>query len=203
MAIYLVRHGETEPNRRGLALGRRDVPLAEHGVWQAGRLAVALSGERLAAVYSSPLQRCLDTARAVASCHGLEVRVEERLIEMDIGDLEGLTFAEISSRFPGLLERWAGGPGPSVVMPGGERLLDVQERAWALVEELRERHREEQVVAVTHNFVILSLLARVLGIDLSQFRRLRHSLAAISMVQFDARGLTVERLNDTCHLVEG
>ena len=200
MRLYLVRHGETESNRLGLALGRDDVPLNERGLRQAGQVAGALAGESLAAVYSSPLQRTLNTARAIAEGHGLEVRVEERLIEMEIGEVEGLPFAEVRSRYPDFLEMWASPEGPTRPMPGGERLLDVQERAWSAVNDLAGRHGDGAVAAVTHNFVILSLLARVLGIELAQFRRLRHSVGAIAELEFSPKRVMVVRLNDTCHL---
>jgi len=201
--LFLVRHGETESNRLGLALGRSDVPLNERGVLQSERLGEALSGEPLAAVYASPLRRTLETARAVAGPHGLEVTVEERLIEMEIGELDGLTFAEVRTRYPGLLEEWVSGPGPNMPMPGGERLVDVQERAWSTVTELAARHAEEAVAAVTHNFVILSLLTKVLGMELSQFRRLQHAVAAVSVVDFTPGRTLVVRMNDTCHLEGG
>ena len=200
MRLFLVRHGETESNRLGLALGRDDVPLNERGLWQAERLGRALAPEPLAAVYSSPLRRTLDTARAVASPHGVDVQTEERLVEMDIGEADGLTFEEVRSRFPGLLEAWVSDKGPTQAMPGGERLLDVQERAWSAIADLAARHNEETVAAVTHNFVILTLLVRVLGLDLVQFRRLRHSVGAVSVLDTRPKRFTLVRLNDTCHL---
>ncbi len=200
MRLFLVRHGETESNRLGLVLGRDDVPLNERGLWQAERVARALAREPLAAVYASPLRRALDTARAVAAPHGLAVQIEQGLIEMDIGEADGLTLAEVGSRYPGLLEAWASEEGPDQPMPGGERLVDVQERAWAAVQDLAARHADETVAAVAHNFVILILLVRVLGIRLAQFRRLRHSLAAVSVIDFLPARVLLVRLNDTCHL---
>ncbi|KKK76315.1 hypothetical protein LCGC14_2864920 [marine sediment metagenome] len=202
MRLYLVRHGETESNRRGLALGQDDVPLNEHGLWQAERVGRALASEPLVAVYSSPLRRALDTAGAVAGHHGREVQVEGRLIEMDVGELDGLTFDEVRKRYPDLLEKWVGEPGPTQTLPGGERLVDVQERAWALVNELAARHGDEAIAAVSHNFVILSLLTRALGIELAQFRRLRHSVGAVSVLDFSPKRVKLVRLNDTCHLEE-
>jgi alpha-ribazole phosphatase/probable phosphoglycerate mutase len=203
MRLYLIRHGETESNRLGLALGQQDVPLNEQGIRQVERLCRALEDEPLTAIYSSPLGRTLETARAVAEPHGLDVQIDERLIEMDIGEIDGLTFAEVRERYPGLLEAWVSDEGPARPMPGGERLMDVQERVWLAANELAARHGEEAVAAVTHNFVILTLLARVLGIGLTQFRRLRHSTGAISVLDFWPRRVVVARLNDTCHLDDG
>ncbi len=200
MRLFLVRHGETESNRRGLALGRDDVPLNERGLWQVERLGRALAREPLAAVYSSPLRRTLDTARTVAAPHGLDVQADERLVEMDIGEADGLTFAEVRARFPGLMEAWVSDKGPTQAMPGGERLLDVQARAWSAVDELVTRHKDETVAVVTHNFVILTLLVRVLGLELVDFRRLRHTVGAVSVLDMGPKRFTLVRLNDTCHL---
>lgn len=200
MRLILVRHGETESNRMGLALGRADVPLNERGRWQAQRLAAALAGEPLVAVYSSPLARALETARPIAALHGLEVQIDDGLIEMDIGDAEGLTFAQLRQRYPGLLEAWAGPQGPYRPMPSGERLIDVQHRAWQSVERIAQRHVGATACAVTHNFVILTILATVMKIDLANFRRLRHAVAAISELDVTPPRSRILRLNDTCHL---
>jgi 2,3-bisphosphoglycerate-dependent phosphoglycerate mutase len=200
MRLVLVRHGETESNRTALALGRADVPLNETGLRQAGQLAAALAGEPIAAVYSSPLGRALTTAGPIAEHHALQVREEPGLIEMEIGELEGLPFAVVREKYPGFIEHWMSDAGPQERMPGGERLVDVAERAWQTVESLRERHADETVAAVTHNFVLLSLLARALGMRLSEFRKLRHTVGAISIVELGAGRVVVERLNDTCHL---
>jgi len=198
--LFLVRHGETEFNRQGLALGRSDVPLTEHGRWQAERLGTALAGELIAAVYSSPLQRALDTARPIAERHGLSVQVDEGLLEMDIGETEGLAFAEVRARYPDLLRVWTSADGPTYAMPGGERLVDVEARGWGFVDALTARHPQESVVAVSHNFVILCILSRVMGLALSDFRRLRHAVAAVSVVDFRPDRMRAVRLNDLCHL---
>jgi broad specificity phosphatase PhoE len=198
--LFLVRHGETEPNRRGLALGRADVPLNDTGRSQAKRLAFALSRKPLVAVYSSPLSRTVETARSIASAHGLAVQIEPGLIEMDIGELDGLTFSEVRARYPGLLEAWVGSEGPAHSMPGGESLVDVQERAVAAVRSLAGHDTGESVCLVTHNFVLLSLLAEILGIDLSGFRRLRHAVAGITTVEVNGETRRLLRYNDTCHL---
>ena len=200
MRLFLVRHGETEHNRRGIALGRADVPLNDTGRAQAESLARHLAGEPLAAVYSSPLQRAFDTAFAIAEPHGIEVTVEYDLIEMDVGEVDGLTFVAVREQYPGFIERWMSESGPEHPMPGGERLLDVADRAWLAISRLAELHHGQSVVAVSHNFVILTLLARALGMDLANFRRLRHGVAAVSILEVRPDGARVVSINDTCHL---
>jgi probable phosphoglycerate mutase len=200
MRLILVRHGETDSNRAGLALGRADVELNEHGRWQAQRLAISLKDEPIAAIYSSPLKRALATAEPIASSHGLAVQVDEGLIEMDIGETEGLTFRQVGERYPQFLRLWLGGQAAYESMPGGERLLDVQERAWQAIERIRQRQEQGTVAVVTHNFVILTLLCRVLGLELADFRRLRHSVAAKSVLEMGRDRVIVISFNDTCHL---
>jgi broad specificity phosphatase PhoE len=201
--LFLVRHGETESNRVGLALGRADVPLNERGLWQAKMLANALVGEPFTAVYTSPLRRARQTAEAIAERHGLTPVVEPGLIEMDIGELDGLTFAEIRERHPGLLEKWASPEGQATAIFGSESLADVRDRAWRRLESLARRHADETVCAVTHNFVILSVLTRALGMELPHFRRLRHAVAAVSVLEFRGDRVRVLRMNDSCHLEAG
>jgi len=200
MLLILVRHGETESNRERLALGREDVPLNERGRRQAAALTASLAGVPATAIYASPLRRAVETARPLAEALGLEVQVDEDLIEMAVGDLEGLSPQELSDRHGDFLREWFSTQAGNLRMPGGESLQDVQDRAWAAIERLRERHPEETVVVVTHNFTIHAILCRALGLPLSSFRRLRHDLAAKAVLELRDDRVIVISLNDTCHL---
>jgi broad specificity phosphatase PhoE len=203
MRLILVRHGETDTNKARLALGRADVELNEHGRWQAGRLAASLKHEPIAAIYSSPLKRALATAEPIASLHDLEVQVDDGLVEMDIGEMEGLTFQQVRDRYPHFLQAWLGDQAAREAMPGGECLLDVQERAWQAIERIRQRQEQGTVAAVTHNFVILTLFCRVLGLEVADFRRLRHGVAAKSVLEVERDRIIVVGFNDACHLEAG
>jgi probable phosphoglycerate mutase len=198
----LVRHGETDANRDGLALGRLDVPLNETGLGQAKSLGLALAAEPVAAIYASPLGRAMQTAEAIAAHHTVGVTVEPGLIEMDVGEIDGIPFPEVRAKYPEFLGRWMSEGGPQHPMPGGESLAEVARRAWATLDRLARRHQGETVVAVSHNFVILTLLARVMDVELHNFRRLRHALAAVSELDMRPGHARVIRLNDTCHLAE-
>lgn len=200
MLLILVRHGETESNRERLALGREDVPLNERGRRQAAALTASLAGVPATAIYASPLRRAVETARPLAEVLGLEVQVDDDLIEMAVGDLEGLSPQELSERHGDFLREWFSTQAGNLRMPGGESLQDVQDRAWAAIERLRERHPEETVVVVTHNFTIHAILCRALGLPLASFRRLRHDLAAKAVLELRDDRAVVISLNDTCHL---
>lgn len=200
MRLIIVRHGQTNHNRDAIALGRDDVPLNDTGLRQAEALAQRLSSETIAAVYASPLQRAARTADAIAARHGIPVTIEDGLIEMEVGELDGLTYPAIRERFPGVIERWLGETGPEQPFPGGESLVQVADRAWIAVQRMAAAHPQDTVVAVTHNFVILCLLTCALGLNLAHFRRLKHDVAAISVVDFVGERTTVLSTNDTCHL---
>jgi probable phosphoglycerate mutase len=106
----------------------------------------------------------------------------------------------VGERYPHFLQAWLGGQAAYEAMPGGERLLDVQERAWQAIERMYQRQDQGTVAAVTHNFVILTLLCRVLGLELADFRRLRHSTSAKSVLEMGRDRIIVVSFNDTCHL---
>ncbi len=198
--LLLLRHGETAHNAGQIALGREDVPLNERGLRQAQHLGEELAREPIAAIYSSPLQRATATAAPLADALGLTVDVEDGLIEMDVGEVENQTFAELGERFPEFLKEWRSDRVADLCMPGGESLRQVQGRAWAALETIRDRHPNDTIAAVSHNFVILTVLCQVMGIDLSAFRRVRHDLAAVSEIRLEADRATLVRMNDRCHL---
>jgi broad specificity phosphatase PhoE len=201
MRLVLVRHGETEHNRGQITLGRADVPLNERGRMQAEALGASFPVAP-DAIYASPLVRASETAGRIAAATGVPVTIEDALIEMDVGEMEHLTPAELRERYPDFLALWRLSPEVADArMPGGETLAEVQERAWSAVERMRLAHGDGTVVAVTHNFVILTLLCRGLGLPLSNFRRLRQALAAKSVLDVRADFATLLQLNDDAHLV--
>lgn len=200
MRLLLIRHGETDHNAGQLALGQFDVPLNERGRRQAQALAEALGSDDIAAVYSSPLQRAVATATPLADALGLEVQIEPGLIEMDVGETDGVPFSDLRERYPDFLRDWMSDRVADVRMPGGECLREVQERSWSTIEAVRGRWPEETVAMVSHNFVILTALCSVLELPLAGFRRLRHELAAVSIASLNADRRTLLVLNDTAHL---
>jgi len=202
MRLILARHGETAGNRERLALGRLDVPLNDTGCLQARALAASLQRAPLAAVYSSPLRRALETAEAIAAPHSLEVCIEEGLAEMDIGEMDGHSIEEMQKLHGDFLRRWFTSEAATLRMPGGECLEDVRQRCCESLARILERHPEDTVCAVSHNFTIHVLLCHALGLPLSEFRRLRHDLAAVSVLDYRGEHVALVRLNDTCHLDE-
>lgn len=200
MRLILVRHGETEHNRGKLTLGRADIPLNERGRAQAQAVAASFTRPP-AAIYASPLSRAFDTASAIGAATGVAVVVEPDLVEMDVGEMEHLTRVELRARYPDFLRTWLSGDAADGRMPGGETLREVQDRAWRALERMRDAHVDGEVVAVTHNFVILTAVCRALNLPLSEFRRIRHGLASRTVIDIRDSGATLIQLNDHAHLL--
>lgn len=203
MKLILIRHAETTHNAGGFVQGRADIPLSDLGRRQAAALASSFVGQAIGAIYASPLSRARETADAVGKALGIPVAVEDDLQEMDIGEMEGLSSVEMRERFSAFLHTWAGPEGPTTPMPGGERLIDVQARAWRVIERLRRDHEGETVAVVSHNFVILSLTCQAIGLPLTSFRRLRHGVTGRTTIDFRADRTIILSQNVTCHLDAG
>ncbi|MCY3918404.1 MAG: histidine phosphatase family protein [Chloroflexi bacterium] len=206
--VILIRHGESEANRDGRSLGRADSPLTERGRRQVAALGRALAREPIGRVLSSPLRRAADAAAAVAAPHSLEVETCDGLIEMEVGEMEGLPWAEARARFAAFLDRWMTDESATLPMPGGESLADVQRRAWPVIAPFFAASRPdapsgapaETTVVVSHNFVIKTLLCAALHLDLACWRRFEADLTGRTVLE-SRRGLTVLRtLNDVSHL---
>ena len=170
MQIVLVRHGATDWNLQGRCQGATDRELSEVGLRQAEQIASLLSSESVQAIYSSGLRRARQTAELISQPHNLTVMIEENIRELDHGALEGLTFNEIKQNYSEFLARWRSEPA-EIQVPGGERLIDVAERAWEGINQITGRHpTAESVVVVSHNFPILGIVCRVTATHLNNYR---------------------------------
>lgn len=167
--ILLARHGETDWNREGRFQGHADPPLNRTGRAQAVDLSVALMAEQLAAVYSSPLRRALETAEVLAASHGLEPVPVDDLREVDVGSWSGLTRAEVEERFPAQFARWLDyGQG----WEDGETYEEMGRRAVDALLGLAAAHDGERVLAVTHGGPIRAAFAFADGTTHAEARRL-------------------------------
>jgi broad specificity phosphatase PhoE len=199
--LYLVRHGETDFNREGRGLGRWDVALTELGNAQAAAIGDWFGDRRVDRVYSSPLSRSLEAARAIAAPHGIEVIVEPALIELDVGSAEGLHYAEMREQFGEFLREWAGPEGHLAAMPGGgESVSDVAARLAPFLDSIRQPG-DEHIALVTHNFVVRVAVCLLLGLPASQFRSFSVDLASISEFRLGKESAVLHRFNETCHLI--
>lgn len=199
MRLILVRHGETDWNIGERVQGLSDVELNARGRQQAECIALALRPMSIVAVYSSPLKRALDTGWLVASSCGTGCEVDRDLIELDEGELDGLTYAEMRSRYADFMVEWRR-DAASARLPGGECLQELQDRVWACVARIVASHPSGDVVIVSHFFALLATICKAMNLDLSLFRRLRLDVGSLSILSFAGGRWVLELLNDTCHL---
>jgi broad specificity phosphatase PhoE len=196
--VILVRHGETDWNKvRRIQGSDSDTPLSETGKRQAEEVALKLKSEKIQAIYSSPLQRALHTARAIAGYHNLEVQTNPDLKEIKVGALEGTLAADLKSRFDEFICKCDHNHQLARI-PGGESLADVQERAWGTLKGFLNNHSEGTIVVVTHYFVILSLVCKVLNLPLTEIVHLRLSTGTISTFVIENSVARLELFNESC-----
>jgi broad specificity phosphatase PhoE len=167
--LLLARHGETDWNRESRFQGHADPPLNELGREQARGLAQLLAGDQIAALYTSPLRRAVETAEIVGRRLRLPVNVDTALMEVDVGSWSGLTHAQIAEQFPESWQRWLDyGPG----WDDGESYEQLGLRAVPAVLRLARRHHAERILLITHGGVIRCVLAHAAGIPYEMARRL-------------------------------
>jgi alpha-ribazole phosphatase len=201
MRLYLVRHGQTDWNLNHRFQGQTDVPLDPTGEEQARRIAQRLSSVPIDAVYSSDLTRAVQTAETIAGHHRLKVIPDQRWRELAFGAWEGLTYQEIKSMAPDLIEKWQTDP-LQAAAPGGETLLQLAARVQSALDDLRTRHADQTVLLALHGGPIQVLLCLALGVDLSRYWQFSISSASLTEIAFFSRGAIVNLLNDISHLQE-
>ncbi len=167
-----MRHGETEYNREGRWQGSEsDPPLDDRGREQALAAARELAGVPFDALYSSDLERAVETARILSDQLGAPVRILEGLRELSHGRWEGKTLEEILETWPEEYSELAADPW-NVPRPGGDSYRDLGERVWPLLERLAERHEGRRVLLVTHGGPIRLVLCELTGTPLTERERL-------------------------------
>ena len=197
--ILAIRHGETAWNVETRIQGQCDIGLNDTGRWQAERLVLALADDRLDAVYSSDLQRALDTASGLAAGAGLALRTDAALRERGFGIFEGLTFADIEQRYPTESLRWRRRDadfGPE----GGETLRAFYQRAVSGVASIASRHRGQHVAVVTHGGVLDALYRAASRIALDAPRTWHIGNASLNRLLHGDHGFTLVGWSDSQHL---
>lgn len=200
MHLFLIRHGQTKHNNDRRYQGSTDTPLNETGELQAKEIAKRLSDKKFAAIYSSDLQRAVQTAEFIAKKHKLVVKQDERLREISFGDWEGMSYDEIQKISPDLLEKWINDP-TNISPPNGETLNQLASRVKSAIDEIKSKYKaEESVLLVTHGGVIRTLLCTVLGIELNNHLQFDCKTGSLSIISFYDEHANLRLLNDISHL---
>jgi ribonuclease H / adenosylcobalamin/alpha-ribazole phosphatase len=195
----LLRHGQTPMSVEKRYAGRTDVPLTEAGLTQAAAAAKRLASAGIDAIVTSPLQRTVQTAEAVAAVTGVPVTADEGFRETDFGDWDGLTFAEVRERWPSEMTAWLADP--QIAPPGGESFAEVSERVTAALARVLAGRAGQRVLIVSHVTPIKTLVAAALLAPPPALFGMHLDVAALCEIDWYADGPAVLRsFNDTAHL---
>ena len=201
MKILLARHGETAWNAEGRYQGQEDIPLSPVGEAQARALGERLQHVHIDRAVASPLKRALRTAElALGEDRLAKLTTDAGLMEIAHGTWEGLLAAEIRERDPDRLHAWRHAP-HEVLMPEGESLQHVFDRAWpALARAAEGLGEHDTLLVVAHDAVNRVLLCNVLGIPLAKLWTFRQAPTTLNLLEGpDVDHLDVVRMNDATH----
>ena len=197
MLLFLVRHALTPHTGDKLSGWLPGISLSDEGRAQAKALAERMRPVSLDAVYASPLERCVQTARPIASSKGLRVRTRDGLGEVRYGEWEGKRLRTLAKTK--LWRRVMARPS-EVRFPGGETIREVQFRAVNALEELREQHGRGAIAAVTHADVIRVVVAHYAGTPLDLYHRLVVAPASVTVLWIGDGEPRLLKMSDTATL---
>lgn len=191
--FFLVRHGHNDWIDKGIPGWTRGVHLNEQGRLEALRLAERFPPGSISALFSSPLERTMETAAPLAKKLGLEVSIRDDLGEVHCGEWTGLLFAELSrDGMEKLFKSFLKG----MRIPGGESITDVQERAVRCIEEIRDLYPDQRVVAVSHGDPIKSIAAYYAGAPLESYLQVEIRPCSVTILEIERNYARIVALND-------
>lgn len=192
--VWLVRHGALVEEARNRCYGALDFALSETGRAQMARAAEYLASEPLTAIYTSSLSRAIESARIIAAPKSTPIHADADLREMNFGDLEGLTYAEIATRHPDIYRQWMDAP-TKVLFPNGESFGEMRARVLRAFAAIQAESEGQSVAVVTHGGVIRILIAWALKMPDNCLFRLAQDRGAISLLTITDGFPIVQLLN--------
>ena len=190
--LYLIRHGETP--RQGFCNGHLDVALTSAGVSEMEAVAARLTGESIAALYTSDLGRALHSAEILGRLLHLTPIVSPPLREKSFGEWEGLPQTELLRRFPEEWSDWLANPADAKPT-GGESVREMASRVLPVVAQIIKSHLGERVAILAHGGVNRVILCHALGLDLRYMERIAQRHAALNIIEFLEEDVVVQLLN--------
>ncbi len=197
--FFAVRHGETEWNLTGKIQGHLDSPLTDNGIKQAGLLADALREKNIDVIYSSDLERALQTAEIIAGKLSLEIKTDIRLRERHLGIMQELTKKEFAEKYPGEFALFDTND-PDYILPGGESARQRYTRSIECVEELAEREKGKRVLIVAHGGVLSSFYYKATNTPLTEPREFPLFNGSINSFSISDGEWSLDSWGDTEHL---
>ena len=197
--VTLLRHGETSANKNGLVLGTSNVPLTKIGRLQAKMAARKVAELEIDTLFSSPYYRAKETSKYVQETTNLNPIFMDGLKEMNSGEMEGSDATRMEELYPEYMSKWRKDP-TNTRPPGGETLGEVHERSWKTLQYIHSSNVNKHILVVSHLFPIQGIICKTLGLDSSQYFKIKLDLGSLSKIIFDKDEAYITSINDTCHL---
>lgn len=197
--LLLVRHGVTEYNTLHKIQGHTDIELSEKGFLQVEKVGERLAGEKIDTVFSSDLARAVSTANAAISGHDLIIKETPEIREMNYGLAEGMTYTELKESYPEIANSIFNFH-VGISFPEGETFEDFAGRSASFLDSLSEYKEDQTILIVSHGGVIKSMVCHLLGIEQTNWPKIRIDNASLSIVDTYEKRVILSLLNDTSHL---
>lgn len=199
--VYIVRHCETEGNFKHIFQGNIDLAVTELGTKQLKALQKRFQNIHIDRVFSSPLLRAKKTGLAIIGKRTIPLELDDGLIEINGGIIEGKTFDTIYKEFPDFREMWSHHPedfGPK----DGEKMTDAYDRIWNTVLKIAKENKNKTVACATHGGVVRCLICKLFKNDITKLSELSFAgNTAVTLIEFDDDlNYTVKLCNDITHL---
>ncbi|HOP86284.1 MAG TPA: histidine phosphatase family protein [Syntrophorhabdaceae bacterium] len=196
--IYILRHGETQWNKEDVFRGRSDIPLNETGLKQAEMASFYFKNKEIDFIFSSPLLRAVQTAKAVSKTTEKDVEIVEEFIDINFGIWEGLTVKEVERNYPHDFAIWVKNP-QKLNLRGGETLETVRKRIASGFEKVLSE-KGENLLIVTHRAICKIMVLFLLDMGNEFFWAMKFDPASITLIEKINDRFTLTFSNDTCHL---
>ena len=193
--IIFLRHGQAKNNTERVLSGRTPgVPLTDKGITQAQQTAELLEHMNISAIYSSPIQRAKHTAEIVGEHNSIDVQIDDRLIELDMGKFTGIPYDEIFASHGNVFMKFYNGE-LEIAHNGVETFADVKKRVTSIVDEIIEKHPDQNVVLVTHMDPIKAMLSNVVDLSPTNLFELIIANASLNLFREKDRKFSLSGIN--------
>ena len=193
--IIFLRHGQAINNTKRLLAGRTPgVPLTENGIHQAERIARFVKPFNISAIYSSPIERAENTAAIVAKHNSLEYKVDERLIELDMGKFTGMPYDEIFEKHGNVFLKFYDGE-LEIAHNGVETFAQVKNRVLSMIDHVLKEHQEENVLLVTHMDPIKAMISSIMNANANSMFELIIENASLTVFKEHQGKLSLSAIN--------
>ena len=193
--IIFLRHGQAKNNTERILAGRTEgIPLTDTGIKQVEHTAQLLEHMNISAIYSSPIQRAKHTAEIVGEQNSLDITVDDRLIELDMGKFTGMPYDEIFNSHGNVFMKFYNSE-LEIAHNGVETFVEVKKRVLGIVDHIIEKHPDENVVLVTHMDPIKAMLATVVDLSPTNLFELIIANASLTIFREKERKFSISGLN--------